>query len=82
MELLKQSKIICILLTEVMNVPACSSTSFSSNPSANVSGRVYDAMFASASMSVSMSNPPNQSDFDRKPDLLEMIVDDEIKNLF
>ena len=65
-----------------MNIPPCSSMSFSSNPSAIVSGCVYDAMFASASMSVSMSNPPNQSDFDRKPDLLEMIVDDEIKNLF
>ena len=65
-----------------MNVPTSSSMLFSSNPSTNISGRVYDAMFASASMSVSMSNTPSQSDFDRKPDLLEMIVDDEIKNLF
>ena len=69
-----------------MNVPTCPAMSFNSNSDSNsttnISGRVYDAMFASASVSVSMSNTSIQSGFDGKPDLLEMIVDDEIKNLF
>ena len=60
----------------------------------NISGRVCDAMFASTSvLGTTMSSSvlsPVQSGFtqentinsDKQPDLLQMIIDDEIKNLF
>ena len=59
----------------------------------NISGRVCDAMFASTSvLGTNMSSSvlsPSQSSFsqentnsDKQPDLLQMIIDDEIKNLF
>ena len=59
----------------------------------NISGRVCDAMFASTSvLGTNISSSvlsPVQSCFsqenttnDKQPDLLQMIIDDEIKNLF
>jgi hypothetical protein len=60
----------------------------------NISGRVCDAMFASTSvLGTNMSSSvlsPIQSGFsqentnadNKQPDLLQMIIDDEIKNLF
>ena len=60
----------------------------------NISGRVCDAMFASTSvLGTNMSSSvfsPAQSGFsqenttadNKQPDLLQMIIDDEIKNLF
>ena len=72
------------------------SSSTTQNPqlaTTNISGRVCDAMFASTSvLGTSMSSSvlsPVQSGFsqenttnDKQPDLLQMIIDDEIKNLF
>jgi len=60
----------------------------------NISGRVCDAMFASTSvlgthMSSSVLLPvqsgfsqENTTTIDKQPDLLQMIIDDEIKNFF
>ena len=70
-----------------------SSTTYPQLATTNISGRVCDAMFASTSvLGTSMSSSvfsPVQSGFsqenttsDKQPDLLQMIIDDEIKNLF
>ena len=71
-----------------------SSTTHPHLATTNISGRVCDAMFASTSvLGTTMSSSvlsPVQSGFtqentinsDKQPDLLQMIIDDEIKNLF
>ena len=70
-----------------------SSTTHPQLATTNISGRVCDAMFASTSvLGTNMSSSvlsPVQSGFsqenttiDKQPDLLQMIIDDEIKNLF
>ena len=69
-----------------------SSTTHPHLATTNISGRVCDAMFASTSvLGTNMSSSvlsPVQSSFsqentsDKQPDLLQMIIDDEIKNLF